>query len=254
MGPLEGLRPPGPGRPAYRQIELQLLDLIGEGALAPGDRVPAERELALRVGVSRMTLRQALDGLVRRGLLERRGGQGTFVAARKVEQDLRVLRLYPDELRGQGVAETTAVLRSETVPAPSAVAVALGLDRGAPVHQIERLRTAAGAPLLAETAWLPAALLPDFLTAPLEGSLWDALAASGHRVARAVEHLEPVLAGADEAHLLEVEEGAPLMLVERTSYDAGGVAVEHAVSTFRGDRTRFVVEVPGAMDPADRPH
>jgi GntR family transcriptional regulator len=254
MDPLQRLRPPDPGRPAYRQIELQLLDLIGEGALAPGDRVPAERELAMRVGVSRMTLRQALDGLLRRGLLERRGGQGTFVAARKVEQDLRVLRTYPDELRGQGVTETTSVLRTGTVPAPASVAVALGLERGAPVHQIERLRTAAGRPLVAETAWLPAELVPDFLAAPLQGSLWDALAAAGHRVARAVEHLEPVLAGADDADLLDVDEGAPLMLVERTGYDVGGIAVEHAVSTFRGDRTRFVVEVPGALDPADRPH
>ena len=252
MDALQRLRPLDPGRPAYRQIELQLLDLIREGALAPGDRMPAERVLALRVGVSRMTLRQALDGLVRRGLLERRGGQGTFVAARKVEQDLRVLRSYPDELRGQGVRETTTVLRSATVPASSSVAAALGLARRAPVHQIERLRTAASEPLLAETAWLPAALVPEFLAAPLQGSLWDALAAAGHRVARAVEHLEPVLAGPDDVLLLEVEEGAPLMLVERTSYDGAGVAVEHAVSTFRGDRTRFVVEVPGAIDPADR--
>src|SRR5262249_24126850 len=121
-------------------------------------------------------------------------------------------------------------------------------------HQIERVRTAAGSPLLAETAWLPAELVPEFLAAPLQGSLWDALAVAGHRVARAVEHLEPVLAGADEAQLLEGDQGAPLMLVERISYDDSGVAVEHAVSTFRGDRTRFVVEVPGAMDPADRPH
>ena len=110
IDPLGRLSPPRPGRPAYRQIELQLLDLIVEGALVPGERVPAERDLAVRLGVSRMTLRQALDALVRRGLLERRGGQGTFVAARKVEQDLRVLRSYPDELRGQGVSATTTVL------------------------------------------------------------------------------------------------------------------------------------------------
>jgi GntR family transcriptional regulator len=254
MDPLGRLRPPRPGRPAYRQIELQLLDLIAEGALVPGDRVPAERDLAARLAVSRMTLRQALDSLVRRGLLERRGGAGTFVAARKVEQDLRVLRSYPDELRGQGVDATTTVLRRETVPAPSHVAAALGLDRGAPVHQIERLRSAAGSPLLAETVWLPAGVLPDLETAPLDGSLWDALAAAGHRVARAVERLEPVVAGAHEARQLGVEPGAPLMLVERTSFDRDDVAVEHAVGTFRGDRTSFVVEVSGAPDPTDRPH
>jgi GntR family transcriptional regulator len=254
MDPLGRLRPPRPGRPAYRQIELQLLDLIAEGALVPGDRVPAERELAARLAVSRMTLRQALDGLVRRGLLERRGGAGTFVAARKVEQDLRVLRSYPDELRGQGVVATTSVLRAETIAAPSPVAAALGLDRGAPVYQVERLRTAAGAPLLAEIAWLPADLLPDLLDAPLDGSLWAALASAGHRVERAVERLEPIVAGADEARLLDVPLGAPLMLVERTSFDRDDIAVEHAVGTFRGDRTSFVVEVSGAPDPTDRPH
>ena len=123
------------------------------------------------------------------------------------------------------------------------------------MHQIERLRAAAGAPLLAETAWLPAGADTGFLAAPLQGSLWDALAAAGHRVARAVEHLEPVLGGRGRgAGCWSVEAGAPLMLVERTSYDRAGVAVEHAVSTFRGDRTRFVVEVSGAPDPADRPH
>ena len=254
IDPLRRLSPPRPGRPAYRQIELQLLDLIDEGALMPGDRVPAERDLALRLGVSRMTLRQALDGLVRRGLMERRGGQGTFVAMRKVEQDLRVLRTYPDELHGQGVIARTTVLRMETVRAPAAVAAALGIDRGAAVHQIERLRSAGGAPLLAETAWLPANRVPVLQIAQLEGSLWDALADAGHRVARAVERLEPIVAGMHEARLLAVAPGAPLMLVERTSFDRDDVAVEHAVGTFRGDRTSFVVEVSGAPDPTDRPH
>jgi GntR family transcriptional regulator len=73
-------------------------------------------------------------------------------------------------------------------------------------------------------------------------------------VERAVERLEPIVAGADEARLLDVPLGAPLMLVERTSFDRDDIAVEHAVGTFRGDRTSFVVEVSGAPDPTDRPH
>ena len=248
--PISGLRPPGPGGPAYRQIEEQLLDLIDAGVLVPGTRVPAERDLALRLGVSRMTLRHALDGLVRRGLLHRAGGRGTFVAHPKVDQDLRVLRTYPEELREQGLAETTVVLRAAVVPAPARVAAALGLGRGERVDEIERLRSAAGAPFVVETAWVPAGLIDP---AALSGSLWDALAGAGRRVVRAVERLEPILAGAAESAVLGVAVGAPLMRVERTAIADDGMAVEFAVAVFRGDRARFIVEVsgaPGGPDPA----
>jgi GntR family transcriptional regulator len=249
--PISGLRPPVPGGPAYRQIEEQLLDLIEGGVLAPGDRVPAERELAQSLGVSRMTLRHALDGLVRRGLLHRAGGRGTFVAQPKVDQDLRVLRTYPDELRRQGVAETTTLVRSTGVAAPVRVAAALGLARGVEVAEIERLRSAGGSPFVTETSWVPLGLVDvDQLT----GSLWDALALAGRRVVRAVERLEPILAGLAESALLGVAVGAPLMRVERISYDQADRGVEFAVAVFRGDRARFIVEVSGAPEGPDPAH
>ena len=188
--------------------------------------------LSATLGVSRMTLRQGLDRLVQRGLLVRAGGRGTYVAAPKVEQDLRALRTYPDELRGQGVESSTDLLESETVPAPAVVAAALGLGEGAATHRILRLRRAAGVPLLLETAWLDAAALPDLLEQDLAGSLWDVLASRGRRATRAVERLEPVLATEAEAPALEVETGAPLMRVERTTYDQDDRPVEHAVGYF----------------------
>ncbi len=250
--PLRALAAPRAGRPAYRQIEQGLLDLIDTGSLVPGDRMPPERDLAARLGVSRMTLRQALDGLVRRGLLVRHGGRGTFVAARKVEQDLRVLRSYPEELRGQGVDGQTRILRLDQVPAPAHVATALDIERGVLVHQIERLRRAGGEPLVLESAWVEVARLPELSQQTVASSLWELLATAGQAVVRAVERLEPVVAGAQEARLLRVVIGAPLMLVQRTAYDAGGRAVEHAVGVFRGDRASFVVEVSGVTDPGDR--
>jgi GntR family transcriptional regulator len=250
--PLRALAPPRAGRPAYRQIEESLLELIDAGRLAAGDRMPPERDLAARLGVSRMTLRQALDGLVRRGLLVRRGGRGTFVAAPKVEQDLRVLRSYPEELHDQGVATDTRILRFETVPASLRVAAALGVDAGASLHQIERLRRAGGEPLLLESAWVEVERVPDLAREAVARSLWGALAEAGHPVVRAVERLEPVVAGQQEARLLRVAAGSPLMLVQRTAYTTGGRAVEHAVGVFRGDRASFVVEVSGVPGAVDR--
>ena len=249
--PIDVLRRPGPGRPAYRQIEEQLLELIGAGVLAPGTRVPPERELAQRLAVSRMTLRQALDGLARRGLLVRAGGRGSFVAEPKVDQDLRVLRTYPDELRDLGLEDRTRLLRGGETGATARVAAALGLERGARVCEVERLRSAGSQPFVLETAWFPVGLLEP---ATLDGSLWDALAAAGRRVCRAVERLEPILAGPAEAALLDVQPGAPLMLVERTAFDAEDGPVEFAVAVFRGDRARFIVEVSGALAKPDPAH
>jgi GntR family transcriptional regulator len=252
--PLRRLQPPRPGQPAYRQIEEQLIELIDDGTLKPGDRVPPERDLAARLSVSRMTLRQALDGLVRRGLVERAGVRGTFVAAPKVDQDLRVLRSYPDELDKQGLPAATQLLAAETAPAPRRVASALSVEPRSAVQRVDRLRLASGEPFVLETAWVPVDVFPDLVASPPQRSLWDALATRGHAVRRAVERLEPVLAGAHEASLLGVAEGSPLMLVERTSYDASDRPVEFAVAVFRGDRARFIVEVSGAAPPADPAH
>jgi GntR family transcriptional regulator len=237
------LRPLEPGRPAYQQIEEQLLASIARGELQPGTRLPPERELATTLGVSRMTLRQALDGLEQHGLLVRAGGRGTYVAEPKVQQDLRAMRTYPDELRGQGVESSTELLESDTGEPPLVAAQALGLAEGAPAHRILRLRRAGGVPLLLETAWLDAAAHPGLLEHDFTGSLWDVMASLGRTATRAVERLEPALATAEQAAALDVAPGAPLMRVERTTYDQLDRPLEFALGFFRGDRTSFVVEV-----------
>ena len=245
------IRPPVPGRPAYRQIEDELLAMIGDGRLAVGARLPSERALSALLGVSRMTLRAGLDGLTRRGLLVRLGGRGTFVAERKVDQDLRSLRTFPDELRMQGRSEHTAVLRDVLIAASPPLARTLAIEAASDVREIERQRSSDGVPIVLETAWIPAALVGKGC---LVGSLWEELGRHGHPVVRAVERLEPVTASGAEAAALGVAAGAALMRVERTSYDAAGDVVEHAVALFRGDRTSFVVEVSGAPPAPDPAH
>lgn len=233
-----------PGVTAHAQIEDWLADAIAAGQLSPGDRLPSESDLAAWLGVSRMTLRHALGELAQRGLVTRtvgRGG-GTFVAEPKLEQDLTTLAGFSEQLRRHGKVAGARVLAAVQIPAGRTAAAALELAEGDPVHDVRRIRLADERPIVIEHSQFPARLFPDLLDRRLDGSLYDLLAASyGLGPHRARESLEPVVAGVREAEALQVDEGSPLMLVERTAYAADGQPVEYARDLFRGDRTRIVL-------------
>ena len=231
--------PVKPGRgPAHTQIELALETAIERGRLSPGDRLPAERALAERYGVSRMTLRQALGALEQRGRLVRSKGRygGTFVAEPKLE--LAGTSALSDQLRGLGLAAGARVLSAcEREAAPDEA------ELGARVYSIERIRLANGEPVALERGAYSVDAFPGLLEGSLEGSLYDLIRARYDAVpVRAHERLEPALAHPEEAAALEIEPGAPVMLVERTAYSATGRPVEHSRDVFRGDRTTVVWE------------
>jgi GntR family transcriptional regulator len=228
-----------PGRgPAHAQIESALERAIERGRLSPGDRLPSERELAERYGVSRMTLRQALGALEQRGRLMRSKGRygGTYVTEPKLE--LTGTSALSDQLRGLGVAAGARVL--------GAVERDAGPDEallGARVFAIERVRLANGEPVALERSSYSADAFPGLLDQPLDGSLYELIRAQYDEVpVRAVERLEPGLARTDEADALGIDVGAPVMLVERTAFSAAGRALERSHDVFRGDRTRVVWE------------
>ena len=232
------------GVTAHAQIEDWLADAIAAGQLSPGDRLPTEQDLAAWLGVSRMTLRHALGELAQRGLVTRavgRGG-GTFVAEPKLEQDLTTLAGLSEQLRRHGKVAGARVLAAACIPAGPAAAAALELPEGEPVFDVRRIRLADGRPIVIEHSQFPAKLFPDLLECRLDGSLYELLALTyGLRPHHARESLEPVVAGVREAEALEIDEGAPLMLVERTAYANAGQPVEFARDLFRGDRTKVVV-------------
>jgi GntR family transcriptional regulator len=233
------------GPPAHAQIEDRLAEAITGGELRAGDRLPSERELAHGLAVSRMTLRQALSSLERRGLLTRARGRrgGTFVAEPKIERDLTALAGLTQQLRRQGHHAGARVVSAREGPAGRRTASALGIEPGERVYEVVRVRLSDGEPLALERSLFPAERFPGLLDAPLEGSLYELLDRRyGEPPARALERLEPVVAGEDEAVALGIRPGAPLLLVERTAYDRAGVAVEFARDLFRGDRTRVLVE------------
>jgi GntR family transcriptional regulator len=232
------------GVTAHAQIENWLADAIAAGQLRPGDRLPTEHDLAAWLGVSRMTLRHALGELAQRGLVSKAVGRngGTFVAEAKLEQDLTTLAGFSEQLRRHGKVAGARVLAAAQIPASPVAAAALGLAEGDPVHEVRRIRLADGRPMVIERSQFPAGVFPDLLDCRLDGSLYELLEERyGQRPHRARESLEPVVAGVREAEALEVDEGAPLMLVERTAYARDGRPLEFARDLFRGDRTRVVV-------------
>jgi GntR family transcriptional regulator len=228
-----------PGRgPAHAQIESWLDDAVATGKLGPGDRLPPERELADRLGVSRMTLRHALDSLERRGLVVRRVGRdgGTFVAEPKLE--LAGLAGLSDQLRAQGRAAGARVLSADERDATPAEA-----ELGERVFELVRVRLADGEPVALERGVYSADAFPGLLDEPLEGSLYELMRTRGDEVpVRAIERLEPTVAAPGDADALGIEPGSPLLLVEREGYGESGRLLERSRDLFRGDRTRVVWE------------
>jgi GntR family transcriptional regulator len=217
-----------------------LLELIASGSLRTGDRLGTERELAVRLSVSRSTLRQVLAVLAQSGIIRRVPGRagGTFVAHAKVDRDLSVVVGLPEYLRRQGFRAGTQVLSATITGADDLTAAGLSVPAGSLVLDIARIRLADGIPLSLERARFPADLFPGLLDLPLGGSIYDLLDEHyGVRPDEVVEHLEVAAATDDQAALLGVASGAPLLAVTRTSSTADGTAFEFSHDLFRADRT-----------------
>jgi GntR family transcriptional regulator len=236
--------PAVPGRTLHAQIAGAIEGAVARGELGRGDRLPPERELAAWFGVNRLTLRQSLSDLQRRGLIRRVAGRkgGTFVAEPTVERDLSDFAGFSDQARRSGLVASAVLLYAEEKAAEPDVAHALELEPGAPVFAVSRLRLANGRPFVLEESRFPGQRFAGLLEEPLDGSLYELLATRfDTRPCRAVESLHPVGAERRAAQLLEVARGAPLLLVERVAFDGAGTPVEFARDLFRGDRTHMVV-------------
>lgn len=235
---------PRSATPAYLQIVQGLERLISTGALPEGAALPAERELASLLGVSRVTVRQALRQLEAQALLVRRQGSGTFVARRSILQPLSVLTGFSEDMRSRGRVPGSRVLSLERGRPTAQEAMNLGVGPLGRVTRLRRLRTADGEPLAIETSAVPEALLEGVTDADVEqGSLYALLRARGFAPARAVQHLRAREADAETASLLGVPVGSALLATERVTWGANGEALEFARALYRGDRYDFLVEL-----------
>ncbi|MCX4820290.1 GntR family transcriptional regulator [Streptomyces sp. NBC_01142] len=224
--------------PLYFQLSQQLESAIERGTLTPGSLLGNEIELANRLGLSRPTVRQAIQSLVDKGLLVRRRGVGTQVVHSQVKRPLELSSLY-DDLEAAGQRPATIVLRNVFEPASAEVAAALGVPEGSDVQLVERLRYAHGEPMARLRNHLPAGLF-DCDTERLEATgLYRMMRAAGITLHSARQSVGARAATALEAELLTESTGAPLLTMERTTFDDTGRAVEFGSHIYRASRYAF---------------
>ncbi len=229
-------------QPLYVQIAESIAKRIRSGELLIGDRLPSERELSQELSVSRMTLRQALATLREQGLIDRQQGRGNFVTGPRIEQPVDVLIGFSDNMTRKGIKPGARLLALESKLADRSIARQLQVGLGEPVFVVHRLRLADEVPSALEYSYFPAHLCPNLSQHDLEKrSVYAILAAEyGIRLESALQSLQPTVARPHEAKLLGISTGAPLMLVERTTYDDRQRIVEYAKDLYRGDCFRFV--------------
>ena len=230
------------GVPLYVQIRKSLQADIANNILVPGQKIPSEDELAIRFGVSRMTVRQGIADLIDEGLLYRRQGLGTFVARRHIERDHTHLESLVENAQREGLEISVQILITEILPAKLKVARSLAIAEGNLVARVKSLRKVENLPITVHDAYTPHSLFPNLLSDDLESQhLWAIYESCGARVKRAIQRVEAREADEEIATLLEMEAGLPILYKERIVYLDDGTPVEFTYCYNRGDRYSLTV-------------
>ena len=233
-------------QPLYVQVKHLLLKRIGSGAWKPGELLPSETELASEYRVSQGTVRKAMMALEADRLIVRRQGRGTFVAHHSNKGALfHFFRLVG--LDGQRLVPSSLVLQQCRTHATSEQATCLTVDAGEELHAITRMRYSDDRPVIFERIFVPVVLMPE-LAVGIGTKMDDEMYVIyeerfGISISRASEHLAAMLADAEEARLLGLEVGAPLLRIERVARDVNGRPVELRVSQCSTEACRYTAEV-----------
>lgn len=235
-----GTLDPQSSQPLYLQLQRALRDAIERGALSPDDALPSERQLAAELGISRITVRKALDGLAEQGLLVRRHGSGNFVGGR-IEKNFAKLTSFSEDMRARGLVPSSQWLRRAVGRVTPDEAIRLALSPGAEVLRFHRLRFADQEPMALEYCTIVGGVLSGLEA--VGDSLYEALERAGNRPVRALQRLHALLLDAEQAQLLAARPGDAGLLVERVGYLRDGRAIELSQSYYRGDTYDFVAEL-----------
>ena len=231
--------------PLYARVETVLAGEIADGDVRIGDQLPTEDSLIARFGVSRITVRRAIQNLMSRGLVEIRRGKGTFVSAPKITQDLQELSGFVEDMQALGRKATARVVSKEIVTANASVARQLALTRGERVVRIRRVRLADGVPLSFDETYLPLEIGKKVIADNLKVEPVFSLLERKYDIPliEAEYKLDAVAAENEVARALKVKPRSPIFRIERTSYSIGSRPVDYETLHYRGDLVQFVTRL-----------
>jgi GntR family transcriptional regulator len=227
-----------------RALRARLRELVAASHV--GDRVPSERELSLRWGVARMTVRAAMDALVAEGLVERRHGSGTYVVPRPFARVLG-LTSFTQDMAARGLVAESRVLDFETTTTDATIAARLRVPVGDPVIRFTRLRYGSGDAMAVETTWIPAGLVPGLRPEDLDGSLYELLARRYRIVPGAARvTIEPINPDPETRRLLTIPAGQACLRLHMLDADLRGRVIMVASCVYRGDKYQLSADITGA--------
>ena len=230
-------------QPLYDQLVDILTDKI-EHEYRPGDLLPSERELSDRYGLSRTTVRLALQELERLGLVIRQHGRGTFVADRSAQTtNLSQAYSFSEQMRSMGREPSTTILEFSVIEADKNLAEHMGTRIGERLYKIKRLRSADDMPMMVERSYLPVRKFMTLKRPMLEKkALYDIVEQDfREKIGVAEEEFFESIARPADAHLLDISEGAPVLDLIRTTYNTSNEIVEYTLSVARADQFKYKV-------------
>lgn len=238
----------------YLDVADELRARLADGAYGPGGALPSEADLGADHGVSRVTVRRALEALRSEGLVTSRRGSGWFAAADPVRQALGRVTTVEAALEAAGARPERKVLEFAFEPAGAAVARALELRRHEEVLRVKRLNLADGSPFALVTVWLPGHLGAEISRSEVEvATFYDLLPLRGVALGRAVQQIGADLASVDDARHLKIAKGAPLLTARRVTFDSDHRPVLFSLHRYPAERTSVEIELPSlAFEPSRR--
>lgn len=241
--PSELTRPP---TTLHFRVREHLLDRILSGELRPGDQIPTEADLITHFGVSRTTVRRALQDIENAGLIRRQAGRGTFVTIPRLNQELRRVTGFVEDMDKHGLRASAQLITAELVEASQRVADALKVPLGSEVAHIDRVRLGNGQPISVDVSYLvrdvgDVVMQHDLATNPIYSIIEDVI---GEPLSYADYAIEATVADTLLARLLDVAAGSPILDIERTTYGSADRALMYENLYYRADRIRYRLRLP----------
>ncbi|MEJ9231611.1 phosphonate metabolism transcriptional regulator PhnF [Peribacillus butanolivorans] len=230
--------------PIYFQIEEQIKRQIESGEFQAHNALPSEREYAEQFEISRMTVRQAISNLVNDGYLYRQKGRGTFVADKKLEQQLNGLTSFTEDMKARGLNPSSKLLSFEIIPANKKIANELHISTYAPVYEIKRIRLADDVPMALETMYMSANLIKGLTEEIINLSLYQYIENYAKlKIDYATQTLESAIASDTEITHLAIPKHSPILFIQRNTFLQDGTPLEYVKSAYRADRYKFTINI-----------